>query len=285
MKYPPLGTVQEMKIIKNEDHGFILKNNQGEVFLPYEDSESNLKLDDIVSVFIYQDKNDRITATLHIPEVGLDTYGWAKVTECIKGLGVFVNIGIQKDILVSSDDLPLFQTTWPKPDDYLYVKLGKDKKGRLLALPATESTFMQIRELPPDTLLNETVEGYVYRTSKEGTAIFTHDGYRGFIHHTERENEPRLGEYVKGRVIEVKEDSTINVSLLPFKHERIDIDGEKIISYLKENNGEMSFHDKSNPEEIKETFQMSKSAFKRALGRLLKWNIVEMQDNKTMLKK
>src|SRR5690625_4677428 len=113
--------------------------------------------------------------------------------------------------------------------------------------------------------------------------MITDNTERGFIHHTEREVEPRLGEYVTGRVIEVKEDGTLNVSLLPLKHERMADDATKILSYLEESAGEMTFTDRSDPEEIRATFHMSKSAFKRALGRLMKEKKIEQRDGKTFL--
>src|SRR5690625_3118344 len=112
-----------------------------------------------------------------------------------------------------------------KIGDQLYVTLSKDQEERLLALPATEGIFMGMREIAPLDLLNASISGRVYYTSREGSAIFSEDGYRGFVHHTERESEPRLGETVSGRVIEVKDDGTVNVSLLPLKEERIDADG------------------------------------------------------------
>src|SRR5699024_3556145 len=118
--------------------------------------------------------------------------------------------------------------------------------------------------------LNQVVSGPVYFTSKEGSVMLTEEKYRGFIHHTEREREPRLGEHVTGRIIEVKEDGTLNVSLLPLKHERIDDDAELILAYLNEHDGEMPFNDRSSPDDIRNTFQISKSAFKRALGRLMR---------------
>src|SRR5699024_10096224 len=102
---------------------------------------------------------------------------------------------------------------------------------------------------------------------------------------TERDVEPRFGQYITGRVIEVKEDGTLNVSLLPLKHERINDDAERILAFLKEHHGEMSFGDTSDPEAIRETFQMSKSAIKRTLGHVIKTKLITQQEGKTILNK
>ena len=214
----------------------------------------------------------------------MDVYDWAEVVEVIPKLGAFVNIGIAKEMLVSVDDLPLFEAVWPNPGDKLFITLGKDQNGRLLAIPATEGVIAREIELAPEELYNQPISGTVYHTSKEGSAIITEDDYRGFIHHTERKEEPRLGEFVHGRVIDVKEDGTLNVSLRPLKQDSIGEDATSILAHLEENNGVIPFNDKSDPEDIRGTFRISKAAFKRALGRLLKEGKVEQRDGMTYLK-
>src|SRR5699024_4548178 len=137
------------------------------------------------------DRNNQIVATTKSPTVVMDTYDWVEVVEVIPKLGVFVHIGINKDILVSVDDLPIYTAVWPQVGDKLYVTLGTDQEDRLLAIPATNGVFMDMRELAHDEMFNEPFSGRVYHTSREGAAIYSEDGYRGFIHHTERDEEPR----------------------------------------------------------------------------------------------
>lgn len=279
----PIGTIQTMTVKRKIDTGYVLEKQKEEVLLHHNDVDKEVEVDDQIDVFLYQDKHKRIIATTVLPTVLMDSYDWAEVVEVIPRLGVFVNIGITKEMLVSVDDLPLFENVWPKPGDKLYVTLGKDQLGRLLAIPATEKIFMSLREIAPDELLNTNISGHVYHTSREGSAVFTLDGYRGFIHHTERDREPRLGEFVEGRVIEVKDDATINVSLKPLKQDRIADDAEVILQFLKAHDGEIPFSDKSDPDDIQGTFNFSKSAFKRALGRLMKEGKIEQRNGKTYL--
>lgn len=280
---PSVGTVQLLQVYEENETGYLLGDQQNHVLLPKEQVDKQLSLGEYINVFIYHDRNNEIVATTNIPSIQMNTYDWAEVVEVIPHLGVFVDIGIEKDILVSIDDLPLIFDVWPKAGDQLYVTLGNDQDGRLLAIPAQDKVFMEMRELANDDLRNQQVTGRVYYTSREGTAIFTDDHLRGFIHHTEREQEPRLGSVVRGRVIDVKDDGTINVSLLPLKHERIDDDAELILAELEKNNGVIPFSDKSDPETIRNTFGMSKSAFKRALGRLMREGKIEQRDGKTYL--
>lgn len=278
-----VGTVQMLTVLRKIDTGYVLSDGTNDILLHNNEATNELQINESVKVFLYNDRNNQIVATMKIPSIQLETYDWAEVVENIPKLGVFVNIGINKDMLVSVDDLPVYTKVWPEVGDKLYVTLGTDQEGRLLAIPATESVFMNMRELALDEMFNTSVTGHVYYTSREGSAVFTNNGYRGFIHHTEREQEPRLGELITGRVIEVKEDGTINVSLLPLKHERMDDDAELILNELKKNDGVISLSDKSDPDDIRKAFGFSKSAFKRAVGGLMKDRKVKQQNGKTYL--
>jgi predicted RNA-binding protein (virulence factor B family) len=278
-----LGRVLTMTVLRKMDTGYVLQKNAEEVLLHHNETVTELEEGQDVNVFLYQDKKEQTIASAKLPHIEMDVYGWAEVIEVIPRLGAFVDIGTTKDMLVSSDDLPLFEDVWPAQGDLLYVTLGKDRKGRILAIPATEGVLAREFERAPEDLLNKQVQGRVYLTSKEGTAIITDADYRGFIHHSERQEEPRLGQLVQGRVIEVKEDGTLNISLRPLKQHSMGDDADKILSFLQENDGVIPFGDKSDPEDIRGTFNASKAAFKRALGKLMKEGQVEQRDGNTLL--
>ncbi|WP_339316488.1 S1-like domain-containing RNA-binding protein [Oceanobacillus sp. FSL W7-1304] len=280
----PIGKVQTMTVSRKIDTGYVLEKNGQEALLHHNEANHTYDEGREIDVFLYNDKKGNIAATATLPSVQMDVYDWAEVVEVIPKLGAFVNIGIAKEMLVSVDDLPLFEAVWPNPGDKLFITLGKDQNGRLLAIPATEGVIAREIELAPEELYNQPISGTVYHTSKEGSAIITEDDYRGFIHHTERKEEPRLGEFVHGRVIDVKEDGTLNVSLRPLKQDSIGEDATSILAHLEENNGVIPFNDKSDPEDIRGTFRISKAAFKRALGKLLKEGKVEQRDGMTYLK-
>lgn len=280
-----IGTNQQMTVTRFNDTGYILETNGIEAHLHQDDVDYELNIDDKIEVFVYEDKRGKLVTTTQTPKVTTNFYDWVQVVEAIPNLGVFVDIGSTKDMLVSKDDLPVFDNVWPKEADRLYVKLGQDRKGRLLAKPATEGVIEDMREWAPDSMLNKNVTGYVYVTDREGTAIVTDEDYRGFIHHTERKEEPRLGERVEGRVIAVKEDGTLNISLRPLKQYSQIEDAERIYEHLQMNDGSMPFTDKSDPEDIRATFQISKAAFKRALGKLMKDGKITQENGMTYLVK
>ena len=281
----PLGTIQQMRVLRKIETGYVLVKDGAEALLHHNETDTKLEENQEVDVFLYIDKKDNITATTKLPTVLRDKYDWAEVIDVVPKLGAFVNIGIAKEMLVSNDDLPQFRSIWPKSGDKLFVTLDLDYKQRLIAILATGNIIAETFESAPEDLLSKNIQGRVYYSSKEGTEILTDAGYRGFIHHTERKVEPRLGELVTGRVIDVKEDGTINVSLIPVKRKSIPLDAQDIMTHLEANDGVIPFSDKSDPEDIRGTFNMSKAAFKRALGNLMKEGKVEQRDGQTFLKK
>ncbi|MCF3944434.1 CvfB family protein [Oceanobacillus alkalisoli] len=279
----PLGNHITMTVLRKIETGYVLDKDEQEALLHHNETDRELKEGEEVEVFLYSDKKGNIAATTTLPTVTTINYDWAEVVEVLPKLGAFVHIGIAKEILVSNDDLPKFRSIWPKIGDKLFVRLDLDYKNRLIALPATGGVIAEYYEVAPEHLLNKKLSGRVYYSSREGSEVFTEDNYRGFIHHTERKTEPRLGELITGRVIDVKEDGTINISLRPVKKESIPLDAEDILQHLEASGGVIPFSDKSDPEAIRSTFKMSKAAFKRALGKLMKEGKVEQRDGKTFL--
>ena len=135
-----------------------------------------------------------------------------------------------------------------------------------------------------ETFLNKDIKGMVYRLKMVGSFIITEDNYLGFIHPSERYQEPRLGEEVSGRVIGVRPDGVLNISLKPRAHEAIGDDASMILAFLtRAPEHQMNYTDKSAPEDIQKMFGISKGQFKRALGNLMKQRLIEQKDGITRL--
>jgi uncharacterized protein len=280
-----LGHVLELTVARETEFGYFLTDGTEDVLMHRNEASRNYSTDEVVKVFLYTDSRGRIAATDIIPIVTVGNYEWVKVTDIKPGIGVFLDIGIQKELLLGEEDLPAHKGVWPTIGDLLFVTIRVNRNGRLYARLATDQIMEEKAVEATEKEFNKNVIGYIYRTAKVGSWVFTAEGYKGFIHESQRETEPRLGQKVEGRVVDVKVDGTINVSLLLRKQESLDTDAERIYQYLESRNGAMPYGDKSMPEDIAERFNLSKAAFKRALGKLMKDGKVYQEDSWTYIKK
>ncbi len=136
-----------------------------------------------------------------------------------------------------------------------------------------------------DVKRGDTLKGKIYNVTEDGAFVQTEENYIGFIHNDEQSHPLKAGMSVEARVTYVRPDGRVNLSLRPQKEYARVADAERILEYLKKRNGSMPFNDDSPPEIIKEKFGISKSAFKRALGKLLKDGTIYENDGWITLRK
>lgn len=271
------GKINKLVVLRKTDLGYMLTNGKAEVFLHNnETNHKELKSGDPVSAFLYFDFKNRLAATLYEPIIEEGEREFLKVVGVNYNLGVFVDIGINKDLLVSYDELPNNKARWPQEGEYLYLTLAVKKRlvGRLIKpseiTPAPTSNVKEKDEL----------SGYVIEVNPNGLNVLTRDLDLVFVHHTQKRKNYRIGESVNVIVSRVY-DETLNGTLILQKEHMIDVDAKTILDYLKAH-GKMSLTSDSTPEEIKAVFPMSKKAFKRALGGIYKKDLVKFIDNNTV---
>ncbi|WP_129044890.1 CvfB family protein [Companilactobacillus metriopterae] len=274
--------------------GTVTDLNQTEVFvqvdgitfaMELEEFEETPELGDEVSGFAYENRNHKNKMTLNIPSVMEGVWGYVKVIDSRTDLGVFVDIGItDKDIVISLDDLPLEHSEWPKKDDQLLVKLKIDHKGRLWADMADINVYTQLARSANDDLKNKNITGNVIAIRNSGAFIFTTEYYLAFLHKEEQVEPLHIGQKVEARAIG-SSHRRLNISMKPRAFEEITPDAQMIMAVLEHaRENKMPYTDKSDPDDIREYFGISKASFKRALGNLMKQGKIEQKDGYTFLK-
>lgn len=267
----------------NEKAYFIQK--EGITYELTKTEKMHYELGDTVEGFAYIAQNKSFKLTQDIPKVRMGHYAFSEVIDVRKDLGVFVDVGLpDKEMVVSLDELPVEKHLWPKKGDQLMVSLRVDEKDRIWGTLADENVFRSISRRGKEELINQDITGIAYRLKLAGTYVLTEDYYLGFIHPSERDAEPRLGEKVTGRVVGIGQEGTVNISLKLRAHEAIPEDAAMLLAVMERSkDGSMPYTDKSSPEDIKAHFGISKGQFKRALGNLLKQRKVVQVDGVTRL--
>ncbi|GAA3263273.1 S1 RNA binding domain [Lactococcus lactis subsp. lactis] len=276
-------TISAIIVEESERFYFLQK---GEDLLRLDKTEGEHTVGDVVTGFVYVDKDDHRRLTTLEQKATNENYGWGTVTAVRKDLGAFVDTGLPgKDVVVSLDDLPLEKDQWPKVGDQLYVKLIIDRKERIWGHLAWHEDFWNLAGPGYDNMQNQDLRAIVYRNKESGTFVYLPDNNMlGFIHPNEHFSVPRVGQELQVRVIGFrKEDHSLNLSAKPRAYEMLDADSQMILAYLQSMGGKMAFNDKSNPDEIKATFGISKGQFKKALGGLMKAKKIKQSPEGTEL--
>lgn len=285
MKKEVLGRVVEAKVTDENQTAYFVQVEALTCRLAKTEVENHLELGDSVKGFVYENEDHHLQMTFKIPAVGISQYAFGEVVAVRRDLGVFVDIGLpNKDLAVSLDELPEQHNLWPKEHDHLMVALTLDHKDRMWGTLATAEVFQQLAVKAEPTMMNQDVIVTAYRLKLAGTLVITPDFQLGFIHPSERDREPRLGEQMKARVIGVRPDGLLNISLRPRAYEAIGEDAAMLVAALEHQGGILPFWDKSSPAEIKSYFGISKGQFKRAVGHLLKNGLIEQKDGQIFLK-
>lgn len=261
-----IGKIQTLKIAHIAKHGIYLVTPEDEggdrVLLPKSETTPDMKIGDTLSVYIYLDSEDRIIATTKFPPMELGDLAILTVKE-VNTIGAFLDWGLAKDLF-----LPYKQQTRPlKEGQQILVALYLDKSSRLCA---TMNVYEYLENQSPYKK-DDRVNGVIYQLIDDfGAYVAVDNKYSGMIPKKELFKPVRVGELVSARVTQVKEDGRLSLSLQEKAYVQMDSDALIIYRELMRNGGYLPIGDKSSPEEIKEHFQMSKNAFKRAICHLYK---------------
>ena len=260
-----LGEKQTLKVVKKQDFGVYLSENASDderVLLPRKQVPEGTDIGSEIEVFIYRDSDDRLIATVNEPKIMLGDVRLLTVREVGK-IGAFMDWGLEKDVLLPFRE----QTRKVKKGEDVLCALYIDKSSRLAV---TMNVYNYLRNDSPYKK-EDRVQGTVYELSDNfGAFVAVDDIYSALIAKKELYGDIKIGDAVSARVISVKDDGRLNLSLREKAYLQMDTDADKLMTMLSENGGKIPFTDKASPDLIREKTGMSKNEFKRAVGRLLK---------------
>lgn len=276
MKKIEVGKYNTLQVEKFVDFGLYLKGKDPEqlVLLPKKEMPKDIEVGDTLEVFIYRDSEDRLIATTRKPYAVVGELAHLEVKEKTK-IGAFLDFGLERDILLPHSQQPYDIREGQK---YL-VKIYVDKSDRLCATAKIEEDLTITTD---QYQRGDEVKGVVYKMNPElGVFVAVDNQYYGLIPKSEIFQKVMIGDELDLRIAKVREDGKLDVSPRKLAYVQRSEDAEKILVMLEENAGFLPLHDKSDPELIKKKLQMSKAAFKRAVGGLMKEGKVR-QDDKGM---
>ena len=269
-----LGKLQELKIVRFREFGAFLADPESgagaeTVLLPKKQVPEGAKEGDIVRVFLYRDSADRPIATVKEPYVTVGRIAKLRIRDVTK-IGAFLDIGLERDVL-----LPFREREGEiHPGDTVLAALYVDHSGRLAATMRIYPYLTAAQGIEKDA----EVKGTVYEVRDMGVFVAVEDRYFGLIPKSEAYGEFHVGQEITARVMRVRDDGKLDLSPRKASYRQMDDDAEKILEKLEASGGRLKLSDDSDPEEIRRILGISKNAFKRAAGRLLKQGKIGMAD-------
>lgn len=268
-----IGKWQTLKAIRSKEFGVYMAQEEGDkdaVLLPRKQVPEGLKAGGSLEVFVYLDSSDRPIATVNKPLITLGEIAKLSVAS-VGSIGAFMDWGLEKDIL-----LPFKEMVGKvrEGNEYL-VYMYMDKSNR----PCVSMKLYEHLRTDSSYEKGDDVEGYVYQINDNlGAFVAVDNLYQGLIPKQEIHKKLRVGDVLQLRVSNVREDGKLNLSMTKPAYQQMDEDSEMVYQAILAYDGVLPFTDKASPEIIEREMGLSKNAFKRAVGRLLKQHRIEIRE-------
>lgn len=268
-----LGKFNQLKVVKFVDFGLYLDGgDDGEILLPLRYVPEGVKEGDLLNVFLYLDNEERLVATTQTPLVQVGEFAFLEVN-WVNQYGAFLNWGLMKDLFVPFREQKMRMVQGKSYIVYCY----QDKESYRLMASAKVNKFLS-NEMPPYQEGQE-VDILIWQKTDLGFKAIVDNKFAALLYDSEIFQSLRTGMRLKAFVKQVREDGKIDLILQQAGPRKVDDFAETLLQYIRDHNGFTSFNDKSDAEEIYNTFGVSKKTFKKAVGELYKMRLISLQPN------
>ena len=274
-----IGQINTLVVLKKVDFGVYLDGNElGEILLPERYVPAGCKLRDEIDVFIYLDSEDLLIATTQTPKAMVGECAYLRVIE-VNAVGAFLDWGLPKDLLV-----PYGEQQKPMEVGQSYVvKLYIDEASDRIAASSRLNKF--VVDTSPYFKPQQLVELLICERTELGYKAVVNQGVIGLLFNSDVVKPVSYGDTLQGYVKQVREDNKLDLCLQLVTREALDALSQEILAFIEAEGGVTTLTDKSAPEDIAKQFGVSKSSYKKALGKLYQKRIVLIEKKTVSLVK
>lgn len=266
-----LGKINTLEILRESDHGiYLVDEENNEVLLPNRYVPESFKIWDKIDVFVYLDNEERPVASTDFPYVVRDDFALLRCSE-VTNYGAFLDWGLVKELFCPFKEqaFPMKKGGW-----YLIYCFLDEKSNRLVASSKTNQ-FLDNKDLTVKEF--DEVDLIVSHPSDLGMNVIVNKKHSGLIYKDNIFTDLSIGDRLKGVVKKIRPGNKLDISLGQIGYRNIEPNAQFILNALQNNNGYLNVTDKSDPEVIKNTLQMSKKNFKKAIGNLYKQHAIDIK--------
>jgi predicted RNA-binding protein (virulence factor B family) len=274
-----LGKLNRLTVLKDSSPGLYLDGGElGEILLPGDAIPKGAVPGDVLEVFIYRDSEDRLVATTLKPLAQVDDFAALTVREVHPRLGAFLDWGLRKDLLLPIAE----QERRVKEGETIVVFVFVDHQTERII--ATTRLTAHTDPSPPPYKTGYEVSLLISGETPLGYNAIINNSRQGLLYRAELGTPLHIGQRCEALVKAIRPDGKIDLTLHRVGYERIAPLADRILAVLRANKGTMALSDSSPPEAIREAFQVSKKAFKQALGTLYRNRLIELHSSGIRLK-
>lgn len=270
MKQSLAGNYHRLEVLRLTSIGAYLDGKDaGDILLPKRFLPEDIREGQQLKVFVYHDSEDRLIATTQRPHA---LVGEIASLLCVGTMpqGAFLDWGLMKDVFVPVSQ----QTDRIQKGQYYLVKLYQDEQTGRVA--ATQKFGYQITNDNLELQVHDVVDLLVWQKSDIGYKVIINNQNHGVLHYDDVFKPLEIGDKLQGFIKKIYEDNRIDVMPGERGYARVNDESDVILDKLRAEGSYLPYHDKSDPEEIKAAFGISKKTFKMAVGKLYKEGKIEL---------
>lgn len=265
-----LGAFNRLTIVKEVDFGLYLDGgDEGEILLPRRYMPASFEIGQEIDVFLYLDQDERLIATTQQP---LAQVGEFAFLDCswVNEYGAFLNWGLMKDLFCPFREQ---KRRMEMGNGYIvYVTIDEDSY-RIMATAKVDRYLSH--EMPPYQP-GEEVNVLVWQKTDLGFKVIVNNTYAGLVYRDQIFKHIQTGDRLRGYVANVRPDGKLDITLQPNGRQQTLDFSDTLLAYLRDHDGRCELGDKSDAEEIKRRFEVSKKVYKRAIGDLYKRRLITL---------
>lgn len=286
MKRIQLGKMNKLRAAWRVDFGMYLEGDEeGKILLPQRYVPEDLEVGDEIDVFVYLDNEERRVATTIEPAVQVGEFAALEVA-WVNEFGAFLDWGLMKDLFCPFRE----QKRRMEQGRKYIVHVHIDEESYRIMASAKVEKFLEMPENGTLTVADENggerqlhvgdkVNLLVWQKTDLGFKCIIENKYGGLIYDKQIFRQLHSGDRVEGYIAKIRLDGKIDLTLQKQGREHAEDFSETLLRYLQYSGGRCHLGDKSDAEDIKNQFHVSKRVYKQAIGDLYKKRLIRITEN------
>ncbi|MFC6099883.1 CvfB family protein [Olivibacter domesticus] len=269
-----VGKYNILRIVGKKSDGLILSDGENEIVLPSDEVPPHAEVNDTITVFVFLNMTGQLLATTKQAFAEVGDFACLTVVDVGED-GAFLDLGISKDVYVPIKEQQRPMRQGEKHIVYLYPD---ELNQRIVA-----SSWLHKYIEEGDFEVGDEVKLLISEETDLGFHAIINNRHIGTLYRNELFVNVAIGDSCKGWIKNIHIHGKIDLSLRPQGFSHV-LDTKKVIlRALKSEGGTIGLGDKSTPEEIQARFQISKNAFRKAIGGLYKERLITLSDYQIQL--